>query len=131
MDFSLEQTRFDAWVVLQQRRGLIRAYSEDVNSPQLALNTQRKQSGHGQISLGHHLFDESRMLLDHEIKAKRVRFPLFSPLQENKGILLHSRRLGWIVNRARVDEPRPMHLGEQTACLDCGIAVGPLLCLLR
>jgi len=50
MDFSLEQTSFDSWIVLQQRRALFRAYAENVNSPQLPRNAQREQSRNGQIS---------------------------------------------------------------------------------
>src|ERR1700730_1733589 len=111
MDFWLKQARFDGRIVLQQRRGLLRSYAEDVNCPQLARNAQREQSGNGQISLRRHLFDESRMLLHYEIKSKRVRFPSFTPLHQNKCVLLHSGSLSRMLTGAPVNEPPPMNLG--------------------
>lgn len=59
-----------------------------------------------------------------------VHFPFGGALHQNESVLLHPFRSGWRVNRSDINEPRPVHLGGQPACLDRRIAIGPFLCLL-
>jgi hypothetical protein len=48
--------------------------------------------------------------VDHVDKLRRVWIPMVALLHRNERVLLESGRFGWIVNSARVNEPRTMHL---------------------
>src|ERR1700733_358619 len=111
VNFSLEQTSSDYRIVLRQLGRLICSHAENGDSPQLTLIAEGERAGYGQVSLICHSFDESMMLLHHVDKLRRVRIPMVAALHQNKRVLLESLRLGWIVNGARFDEPRSMHLG--------------------
>src|ERR1700676_3177533 len=131
MEFGSQKASFDGWIVLRQFRGLRFPDPENRDSSQFARIAEREWAGNREVSLLGHLSAESVMLLYHFDELRGVGIPMVAALHQHERVLLHYGRLGWIVNGARVDQPRPVQFDRESACLDCRIAIRPRLCLRR